>query len=164
MGQASCQNSKKIFWCFQRWYSREKANCFFNSDCRSSSHKSCCKHNIGRRRVASKIRGSDLLFQVEAGSYGKDTRGLMRQHQFEKVELVNITKPGDSEASLEEMLSHAEMVLKKLELPYRIIQLCTGIWVFPHKKPTTLKYGFLLKIHTVKFPPVVIVAIFRQEE
>lgn len=65
-------------------------------------------------------------FRREAGSYGKDTRGMIRQHQFEKVELVHITAPGESYAALEAMTSHAETVLQKLELPYRVVALCTG--------------------------------------
>ncbi|MEK9649784.1 MAG: serine--tRNA ligase [Gammaproteobacteria bacterium] len=65
-------------------------------------------------------------FRSEAGSYGKDTRGLIRQHQFEKVEIVQIIDPADSFAALEEMTSHAESILKILDLPYQIIELCSG--------------------------------------
>ena len=65
-------------------------------------------------------------FRSEAGAAGKDTRGLIRQHQFEKVELVHIVKPADSYAALEELTSHAEKVLQKLELPYRVLALCAG--------------------------------------
>jgi seryl-tRNA synthetase len=65
-------------------------------------------------------------FRSEAGSYGRDTRGMIRQHQFEKVELVQITKPEASMAALEELTSHAEAILQKLELPYRKVLLCTG--------------------------------------
>jgi seryl-tRNA synthetase len=65
-------------------------------------------------------------FRSEAGSYGRDTRGMIRQHQFEKVELVQITKPEASMAALEELTAHAEAILKKLELPYRKVLLCTG--------------------------------------
>lgn len=65
-------------------------------------------------------------FRSEAGSYGKDTRGLIRQHQFNKVELVHFVKPETSYQQLEILLSHAETILKKLELPYRVITLCTG--------------------------------------
>ncbi len=65
-------------------------------------------------------------FRSEAGSYGKDTRGLIRMHQFDKVELVQIVKPEDSMAALEELTGHAEKVLQLLELPYRKIVLCTG--------------------------------------
>ena len=65
-------------------------------------------------------------FRREAGSYGKDTRGLMRQHQFDKVELVKFTEPERSYNELEEMTRHAEKVLQRLELPYRLVTLCTG--------------------------------------
>ncbi len=65
-------------------------------------------------------------FRSEAGSYGKDMRGMIRQHQFEKVELVQIVRPEDSYQALEELTGHAETVLQKLELPYRVVALCTG--------------------------------------
>ena len=65
-------------------------------------------------------------FRSEAGSYGKDVRGMIRQHQFEKVELVHLVRPRDSYAALEELTRHAETVLQRLELPYRVIALCTG--------------------------------------
>ncbi len=65
-------------------------------------------------------------FRKEAGSYGKDTRGLIRQHQFNKVELVKFTKPETSYQELEKLLSDAEEVLKRLKLPYRVVNLCTG--------------------------------------
>lgn len=65
-------------------------------------------------------------FRSEAGSYGKDMRGMLRQHQFEKVELVQIVHPEQSYAALEELTKHAESVLQQLELPYRVMALCTG--------------------------------------
>jgi len=65
-------------------------------------------------------------FRREAGSYGKDTRGMIRQHQFEKVEMVQISHPDDSQQALEEMTGHAEAILQKLGLPYRVVVLCTG--------------------------------------
>lgn len=65
-------------------------------------------------------------FRSEAGSYGKDTRGMIRQHQFEKVELVQFARPHESEAALEALTGHAETVLQRLELPYRVVSLCTG--------------------------------------
>jgi seryl-tRNA synthetase len=67
-----------------------------------------------------------LCFRSEAGSYGKDTRGMIRQHQFEKVELVHIVRPENSYAALEELTSHAETVLQKLGLAYRVVALCSG--------------------------------------
>ncbi|MGA2398336.1 MAG: serine--tRNA ligase [Steroidobacteraceae bacterium] len=65
-------------------------------------------------------------FRSEAGAAGKDTRGMIRQHQFEKVELVQIVRPEDSYSALEELTGHAEAVLKALELPYRVVALCAG--------------------------------------
>lgn len=65
-------------------------------------------------------------FRSEAGSYGKDTKGMIRQHQFEKVELVWITKPSASYEALEQLVHHAERILQLLELPYRVVTLCTG--------------------------------------
>ncbi len=65
-------------------------------------------------------------YRSEAGTYGKDTRGMIRQHQFEKVELVHIVRPEDSYAALEELTLHAETVLQKLKLPYRVMALCTA--------------------------------------
>jgi seryl-tRNA synthetase len=65
-------------------------------------------------------------FRSEAGSYGKDVRGILRQHQFEKVELVHVVRAQDSYAALEELTANAETVLQLLELPYRVVTLCTG--------------------------------------
>ncbi|VVC75937.1 Serine--tRNA ligase [Aquicella siphonis] len=65
-------------------------------------------------------------FRSEAGSYGKDIKGMLRQHQFEKVELVQIVKPSESYHALEELTRHAEAVLQRLELPYRVVALCTA--------------------------------------
>ncbi|VVE50118.1 serine--tRNA ligase [Pandoraea communis] len=65
-------------------------------------------------------------FRSEAGSYGKDTRGMIRQHQFDKVELVHVVRPEESYATLEMLVGHAEAILQKLNLPYRTIVLCTG--------------------------------------
>lgn len=73
-----------------------------------------------------KLTAHSPCFRSEAGSHGKDTRGLIRQHQFDKVEMVQIVQPENSYAALEEMVQHAENILKALELPYRVIVLCTG--------------------------------------
>jgi seryl-tRNA synthetase len=73
-----------------------------------------------------RMTGHTPCFRSEAGSYGKDTRGMIRQHQFEKVELVQVTRPADSMGALEELTGHAERVLQLLELPYRVMLLCAG--------------------------------------
>jgi len=78
-------------------------------------------------------------FRSEAGSYGKDTRGMIRQHQFEKVELVQITKPEHSASAHEELTAHAEEVLKRLELPFRRVLLCAGDTGFSSSKTYDLE-------------------------
>jgi len=78
-------------------------------------------------------------FRSEAGSYGKDTRGMIRQHQFDKVELVQIVNPQDSYNALEELTSHAERVLQLLELPYRVMALCAGDMGFSAAKTYDLE-------------------------
>ena len=72
-----------------------------------------------------KFVAHSACFRREAGSYGKDTRGMLRQHQFEKVELVQIVEPDKSEQALEELTAHAETVLQELDLPYQAVALCT---------------------------------------
>ncbi len=78
-------------------------------------------------------------FRSEAGSHGRDVRGLIRQHQFEKVELVQIVKPQDSQAAHEELTAHAEKILQMLELPYRKVNLCTGDLGFSSTKTYDLE-------------------------
>jgi seryl-tRNA synthetase len=77
-------------------------------------------------QLPMKLVAHTPCFRSEAGAAGKDTRGLIRQHQFEKVELVHIVRPADSYAALEELTGHAEKVLQKLALPYRVVALCAG--------------------------------------
>jgi seryl-tRNA synthetase len=81
---------------------------------------------VDPKQLPMKLVAHTPCFRSEAGAAGKDTRGLIRQHQFEKVELVHIVKPADSYAALEELTGNAEKVLQKLELPYRVIALCAG--------------------------------------
>ncbi len=73
-----------------------------------------------------KLTAHSPCFRSEAGSYGKDTKGMIRQHQFDKVEMVQITHPEKSYEALEQMTGHAEAILQKLGLPYRVLALCTG--------------------------------------
>lgn len=73
-----------------------------------------------------KLTAHTPCFRSEAGSYGKDTKGMIRQHQFDKVEMVQIVHPDTSYQALEEMVGHAEAILQALELPYRVVSLCTG--------------------------------------
>lgn len=81
---------------------------------------------IPLEQLPLKLVAHTPCFRSEAGSYGKDTRGLIRQHQFEKVELVHIVHPQTSYEALEQLVSHAEKILQKLELPYRVMTLCTS--------------------------------------
>jgi seryl-tRNA synthetase len=82
--------------------------------------------NLEANTLPRKYAAHTPCFRSEAGSYGKDTRGMIRQHQFEKVELVHIVRPEDSYAALEELTGHAEKVLQGLDLPYRVVALCSG--------------------------------------
>ncbi len=81
---------------------------------------------LNEKALPLKMTAHTPCFRSEAGSYGRDTRGLIRQHQFDKVEMVQVVKPADSFNALEDMTSHAESILQKLELPYRKVLLCTG--------------------------------------
>ena len=81
---------------------------------------------IDLKHLPIRMTAHTPCFRSEAGSYGKDTRGMIRQHQFDKVEMVQITKPELSYEALEEMLSHAENILKALNLPYRVMTLSSG--------------------------------------
>ena len=86
-----------------------------------------------------KLTAHSPCFRSEAGSYGRDTRGLIRQHQFDKVEMVQIVAPETSYDALEQMVGHAEAILQKLELPYRVITLCTGDMGFSAAKTYDLE-------------------------
>ena len=86
-----------------------------------------------------KLTAHSPCFRSEAGSAGRDTRGMIRQHQFDKVEMVQITRPERSHAALEEMVGHAEAVLQQLGLPYRVVLLCTGDMGFGSAKTYDLE-------------------------
>jgi len=86
-----------------------------------------------------KLTAQTPCFRREAGSYGRDTRGMIRQHQFEKVELVQIVQPEHSTAALDELTGHAETILQRLELPYRVVLLCTGDMGFSAAKTHDLE-------------------------
>ncbi|MFA5879250.1 MAG: serine--tRNA ligase [Candidatus Margulisiibacteriota bacterium] len=80
---------------------------------------------IPEEKLPVKLTAYTPCFRKEAGSYGKEMKGLIRQHQFDKVEIVRLEKPENSEQALEELLNHAEAILQKLELPYRVMKLCS---------------------------------------
>jgi seryl-tRNA synthetase len=86
-----------------------------------------------------KMTAHTPCFRSEAGSYGRDTRGMIRQHQFDKVEMVQIVHPESSVAALDEMVNHAEVILQKLGLPYRVMSLCTGDMGFGSSKTFDLE-------------------------
>jgi len=94
---------------------------------------------IEAKDMPVKFTAHTPCFRSEAGSYGRDTRGMIRQHQFEKVEMVQLVKPEDSWAALDEIVGHAEAVLQKLKLPYRVLTLCAGDTGFSSAKTFDLE-------------------------
>lgn len=94
---------------------------------------------VDAEKLPLKMTAHTPCFRSEAGSYGKDTRGVIRQHQFEKVELVQIVKPEDSYRALEELTGQAEKILQLLQLPYRVMSLCTGDMGFSAAKTYDLE-------------------------
>jgi seryl-tRNA synthetase len=94
---------------------------------------------LGEEELPLRLTALTHCFRAEAGSAGRDTRGMIRQHQFQKVELVSITAPDQSEAEHERMVGCAEEVLKRLELPYRVMLLCTGDMGFTARKTFDLE-------------------------
>ena len=99
----------------------------------------CRDRILEERALPLKWVSHTPCFRSEAGSYGKDTRGLIRQHQFEKVEMVQIVRAEDSPGALNELVGHAEAVLQALELPYRVVELCTGDLGFSAAKTLDLE-------------------------
>jgi seryl-tRNA synthetase len=101
--------------------------------------------NIARDEILAldqlplKMTAHTPCFRSEAGSYGRDTRGMIRQHQFDKVEMVQVVHPDTSYQVLEEMVGHAETILQRLGLPYRVMSLCTGDMVFTASKTFDLE-------------------------
>ena len=96
-------------------------------------------HIFEANELPQKLTAHTPCFRSEAGSYGRDTRGMIRQHQFEKVELVQLVKPEDSLQALEELTAHAEAVLQGLALPYRVMLLCAGDMGFSAAKTYDLE-------------------------
>jgi seryl-tRNA synthetase len=94
---------------------------------------------VDAAQLPMRLTAHTPCFRSEAGSYGRDTRGMIRQHQFDKVEMVYITKPEESNAMLEEMTGNAEKILQKLGLPYRVMLLCTGDMGFGASKTYDLE-------------------------
>ena len=102
-------------------------------------------------------------FRAEAGAAGKDTRGMIRMHQFSKVELVSITTPEQSDAEHERMTDAAQEILKNLDLAHRVVTLCTGDMGFSApRRPMTSKSGCRGRMPSAKFPPAPIAATSRR--
>src|SRR5207302_2799434 len=94
---------------------------------------------LARSALPLRLTAHTPCFRSEAGSYGKDTRGMIRVHQFDKVELVQIVHPDASYQALDELVAHAETILRKLELPYRVMLLATGDTGFASSKTFDLE-------------------------
>ena len=92
------------------------------------------KSILNKEQLPQRFVASTPCFRKEAGSYGKDTKGMIRQHQFYKVELVSIVEPQDCKSELERMLSCAKYILEKLEIPYQVVLLSTGDMGFSSEK------------------------------
>ena len=116
---------------------------------------------LNKEQLPIRYAAFSSCFRSEAGSAGRDTRGLIRQHQFNKVELVKFVKPEDSYEELEKLTNDAERVLQLLELPYRVMSMCTGDLGFTAN--TILKYGFQAMAHIVKFLLVVILKLSKRD-
>ncbi|MBN2363658.1 serine--tRNA ligase [candidate division WOR-3 bacterium] len=107
-------------------YLIEKDDLFLNPTAEVPVTNLFSQELLGCESLPVKICAYTTCFRREAGSYGKETKGLMRMHQFNKVELVHLSKPEESRNSLEELLEESQLVLKKLEIPFRTRKLCTG--------------------------------------
>jgi seryl-tRNA synthetase len=114
-----------MFWVL-RGGSEEQAEQYLISTSEISLTNSVREQILDAAQLPIKLTAHSPCFRSEAGSAGRDTRGLIRQHQFDKVEMVQIVHPEHSYAALEEMVGHAEAVLQQLGLPYRVVSLCTG--------------------------------------
>lgn len=108
---------------------------------------------LSAEQLPVKLTAHTPCFRSEAGSYGRDTRGMIRQHQFDKVEMVQVVHPEKSYEALEEMVKNAGRVLEKLGLPYRVVSLSTGDMGFSAAKHTIWKSGCQHKTPIVKFRP-----------
>ena len=121
---------------------------------------------IDESMLPCKFTAYTPCFRSEAGSYGRDTRGLIRQHQFNKVEMVKLTTPETSFDELESLLANAEKILQLLELPYQVVTLCTGDLGFQLQKPMISKYGCRVRTtraNTEKYLPAAIALISRPD-
>ncbi len=127
-----------MFWVL-RGGSEEQAEQYLISTSEISLTNTVREQIVDAVQLPIKLTAHSPCFRSEAGSAGRDTRGMIRQHQFDKVEMVQITHPDHSYTALEQMVNHAEAVLQKLELPYRVITLCSGDMGFGASKTYDLE-------------------------
>ncbi|TAH50398.1 MAG: serine--tRNA ligase [Betaproteobacteria bacterium] len=127
-----------MFWVL-RGGDEESAEQYLISTSEISLTNSVREQVLALEALPVKLTAHSPCFRSEAGSAGRDTRGMIRQHQFDKVEMVQIVHPEKSYEALEEMVGHAEAVLQKLDLPYRVVSLCTGDMGFSAAKTYDLE-------------------------
>jgi len=127
-----------MFWVL-RGGDEDQAEQYLISTSEISLTNSVREQMLDAAQLPIKLTAHSPCFRSEAGSAGRDTRGMIRQHQFDKVEMVQITHPEQSYAALEEMVGHAEAILQKLGLPYRVVSLCSGDMGFTAAKTYDLE-------------------------
>jgi seryl-tRNA synthetase len=127
-----------MFW-VSRGGDEERAEQYLISTSEISLTNTVRKQILDAAQLPIKLTAHSPCFRSEAGSAGRDTRGMIRQHQFDKVEMVQVTAPEHSYAALEQMVGHAEAILHKLELPYRVMLLCSGDMGFGSSKTYDLE-------------------------
>jgi seryl-tRNA synthetase len=127
-----------MFW-VSRGGDAERAEQYLISTSEISLTNSVREQILDAKDLPIKLTAHSPCFRSEAGSAGRDTRGMIRQHQFDKVEMVQVTTPEQSYAALEQMTGHAEAILQKLELPYRVMLLCSGDMGFGSTKTYDLE-------------------------
>ena len=114
-----------MFWVL-RGGDEQQAEQYLISTSEISLTNSVREQILDAAQLPIRLTAHSPCFRSEAGSAGRDTRGMIRQHQFDKVEMVQVTHPGQSDTALEQMVGHAEAVLQRLELPYRVVALSSG--------------------------------------
>jgi seryl-tRNA synthetase len=127
-----------MFWVL-RGGDDERAEQYLISTSEISLTNTVREQILDAAQLPIKLTAHSPCFRSEAGSAGRDTRGMIRQHQFDKVEMVQVTTPEQSYAALEQMVGHAEAILQQLELPYRVVTLCTGDMGFGSTKTYDLE-------------------------
>jgi seryl-tRNA synthetase len=127
-----------MFW-VSRGGDEQRAEQYLISTSEISLTNTVREQILDAAQLPIRLTAHSPCFRSEAGSAGRDTRGMIRQHQFDKVEMVQITTPETSYAALEQMVGHAEAILRKLELPYRVVALCSGDMGFASAKTYDLE-------------------------